>query len=140
MIELQSELPKTGVYETASILVTNFLIDLKQFVRKAETGMRASGTHPSQNDTLERAYFHDIMDLLFDRAAADFGKLLRSINPVTLRQQLRDDLIHTVRRQAHRIMVDSELSGTELMDEFFGLLPGFLSNIERESRCPQIAA
>jgi hypothetical protein len=137
--ELQN-LSSAGTYERASALVRNFLIELEHSVRKMESGKSAAGSRPSQNAPLERAYFHDILDLLFGRTAGECGQMLRGIHPVALRRQLRDDLMHSIKHQAHRIIIDSELSDTGLLDDFSVMLSDFLSQVEKEARCPPIAA
>jgi hypothetical protein len=138
--ETQIEQPNSGMFRTTGALVDRFMADLERCVRKTELGMATAGNYSPQNAPLERAYFHDILDLLFDRAAGEIGRVLRSVSPITFRRQLQDNIVHTIKCRAHRIMIDSELSGTDLMNEFLGLLSEFLSNIEKESHCPQIAA
>ena len=125
--------------ERSAALADGFLAELGLLVRKAESGLRISGEHRSQAE-LERAYFRDVLQLLFNRAVEDFGNLVSGIKPTALRTQLRDGLALDIRRRASMVLIDSDLCGTILMDEFSELLAQFLKDLDRAGRRPSMAA
>ena len=138
MIEYGIDL-EMGIYKEATDLINGFVTELRRLVRKAEAGIEISRGCRSLLD-LERAYFRDVLELLFNHAVEDFGKLIVRVKPAALRGQLKDDLVLNLKRSAAMTVVESDLCRTVLMDEFSELMARFSDDLERTVRRPQIAA
>ena len=138
MIEYGIDL-EMGIYKEATDLINGFVTELRRLVRKAEAGIEISRGCRSLLD-LERAYFRDVLELLFNHAVEDFGKLIVRVKPAALRGQLKDDLVLNLKRSAAMTVVESDLCRTVLMDEFSELMARFSDDLERTVRRRQIAA
>lgn len=131
--------PKVGIYNEAEELAGILVSDLRRVVEKAESGIEVCRGCSSLVD-LERAYFQDVVEFLFNRTVEDFGKLMAKVKPVSLKSQLRDDLVLNLKRSAAMTVIDSDICRTVLMDDFSELIARFVKDLERTARRIQIAA
>ena len=139
MIERGIDPLKTEVYEEASVLIAGLISEFRRLVKKTELGLKISRESPALIE-LERAYFHDLLELFFDRAVREFGNLTDKVKPVALKNQLRNDLVRNLKRPASMIIIESDLCSTILMDEYSELMGRFVADVERNASRPQVAA
>jgi hypothetical protein len=128
-----------SLYLEASSAVQSLIHGLKLLIAKTEAEMKTQRPSASA-DELQRAYFNEMLELLFARTADTLGKVLSTVQPVSFRRELRDDTLRVIRRLAPTILVESDLCRTELVDDFFAKLARFLNEVERSAACPQVAA
>jgi hypothetical protein len=138
LIELGIDPLETVAYEETSALLDGFVSELRRLIKKTEF-VKISREDPAQVE-LERAYFHDLLELLFNRAVEEFGKLKDCLNPAGFKSQLKNDLAQTLKRLAAATFIESDLCSTVLMDDFSELMARFVAEMERIARRPQIAA
>jgi hypothetical protein len=129
----------SGVYQDGARLIQNLLSELAKVVRKSESGIKVS-RNSSVPDELDRAYFRDMLELVFKGTVGHFGRLLTGISSIPLRTQLRDQITHNLRRLAPTALIDSDLCQTIFMTDFSALLTRFITDLERSAHCPKFAA
>ncbi len=120
-------------------LIGGFISELRRLVKKTESGIRTCHGCQSLLE-LERAYFHDILELLLSRTLEECSKLIGQTEPTARRNRLRNDLILGLKRPASMILIESDLCSTVLMYDFSELMARFVAQMERIARLPQIAA
>jgi len=130
---------KADIYNEAKGLIGNFVSELGRLVKKAESGVEICRGCSSLLD-LERTYFHDVLELLFNRTVEDFGKLIVKVKPLSLKGQLRNDLVLNLKRSAAMTVIESDICRTVLMDDFSELIARFVAELERTAGSTQIAA
>jgi len=131
--------PKVDTCNEAKNLIGTLVSDLRRVVEKAESGIEVCRGCSSLVD-LERAYFHDVVEFLFNRTVEDFGKFMAKVKPLSLKNQLRDDLVLRLKRSAAMTVIDSDICRTVLMDDFSELIARFVKDLERSALRTQIAA
>lgn len=139
MIERGIDPLENIVYEEGSELIAGLIVELRRLVKKTESGIKISRGCPSLLE-LERAYFHELLELFFNRAVQELGKLIEKVKPVAVKNQLKKDLARNLKKPAAMIVIESDLCSTVLMDDFSELMARFDVELERTARRPQIAA
>jgi hypothetical protein len=129
----------SDVYLNVAAAVQSLLHGLKLLVAKTESEIKTQRRSAS-TDELGRAYFSDMLELIFDRCAENLGTLFSIVQPTGFRRELRDDTLRVIRRLAPMILFESDLCRTCLMDDFSARLAEFLAAVERNAVCPQVAA
>ena len=139
MIEIGVDASKTDVHENAAAIIAGLLSELRRLVRKTELGIKISRESAALLE-LERAYFRDLLDLFFERAAEEFARLAAGLKPPGAKNQPGDDLVRQLKRSASLTVIESDLCGTVLMNDFSELMARFVAGVERNIRTPRIAA